>query len=153
MTAGKFKRTVNVLTPNTEEGLAKFRQDIDSIHQAFKDHVRRGRPDLDVEGVATGEAWLGTAALDRGLVDRLGTSDEEIRCRVAEGFAAVEITRAKAKKDGLARLLEGLGGAGGGVVEAAVLRVEQTARALWRRAMGHSAAHVRAEAPGLCDSH
>merc|ERR1712228_111119 len=78
VTGGKYKRTVNVLTPNTPEGLAKFRQDVDDIHGAFKSHVAQWRPNLDIEEVATGEVWLGASALERGLVDAVGTSDEEI---------------------------------------------------------------------------
>lgn len=35
----RFKRTVNIFQPNTEEGLAKFQEEIDAIHTAFKVHV------------------------------------------------------------------------------------------------------------------
>lgn len=33
-TGGGFKRTINLLTPNTEEGLRKFEEEIQQIHQA-----------------------------------------------------------------------------------------------------------------------
>mmetsp|Transcript_133713 Transcript_133713/g.257308 ORF Transcript_133713/g.257308 Transcript_133713/m.257308 type:complete len:535 (+) Transcript_133713:58-1662(+) len=148
VTGGKYKRTVNVLTPNTEEGLAKFRQDVDDIHVAFKDHVQSCRPALDVEKVATGEVWLGTAALGQGLIDSLGTSDDEIRRKVAEGFDAVELTQAVKKKEGLAKFLEGVGGgaAVGDLVDSMATRASGAAKAVWRR---FSAPETRLEAPGL----
>jgi serine protease SohB len=34
------------------------------------------RPQLDIEQVATGEHWYGSQALEKGLVDAVGTSDE-----------------------------------------------------------------------------
>ena len=34
------------------------------------------RPALDIELVATGEHWYGQQALDNGLVDEVGTSDD-----------------------------------------------------------------------------
>ena len=58
-TAGKFKRTVTVFGETTEEGKAKFQSDLESIHAAFKGHVNEQRGHaLDIEQVATGEAWL-----------------------------------------------------------------------------------------------
>lgn len=149
VTAGKYKRTVNVLTPTTEEGLAKFREDVDVIHEAFKEHIRQFRPELDMDSVATGEVWLGSAALGRGLVDQLGTSDEVIRSKVQAGFDAVELSQAKKGKQGLAKFLEGLGGASlSEALEAAVPRLGETARGVWDRLCGQ-AAQPRVEAPHL----
>ena len=45
------------------------------VHELFKSHIRGARPSLDVDKVATGETWLGTRALELGLVDALQTSD------------------------------------------------------------------------------
>ena len=75
ITAGEYKRTLTVLGENTEEGRRKFKQDLESIHHQFKEHVRRHRPELDIEKVATGEVWTGTEALELGLVDEVITSD------------------------------------------------------------------------------
>merc|ERR1740139_1252372 len=75
LTAGRYKSNLNVLTPNTEEGVAKAREDMELIHLAFQQHIKHFRPSLDVEEVATGEVWLGSSAVERGLVDRIGTSD------------------------------------------------------------------------------
>ena len=77
-TAGKFKRTLTTLGENTEEGREKFIEDLNTTHELFKSFVREARPSLDIEQVATGETWLGTQALEVGLIDELKTSDELI---------------------------------------------------------------------------
>lgn len=75
LTAGRYKRTLTVLGENSEEGRAKFLEDLASTHDLFKDYVAERRPGLDVEAVATGEIWYGSQALEAGLVDAVGTSD------------------------------------------------------------------------------
>lgn len=83
-TAGEYKRTVNVFTPNTEEGLKKFQEDITLIHEAFVDHVTTHRPQLDAAKVCTGETWLALHAEPKGLVDVLCTSEQYLRARQGE---------------------------------------------------------------------
>ena len=68
-TAGKYKRTVTVFGENTEEDKQKFQQELEETHKLFKDFVRKYRPSLDVEQVATGEHWYGEDAITRNLVD------------------------------------------------------------------------------------
>lgn len=75
-TAGQFKRTLTLLGENTEEGRQKFRESLNETHDLFKGFVSQMRPQLDIESVATGEHWYGTQALEKGLVDAVGTSDE-----------------------------------------------------------------------------
>jgi serine protease SohB len=75
-TAGQFKRTLTLLGENTEEGRQKFRESLNETHDLFKGFVHQMRPQLDIEQVATGEHWYGTQALEKGLVDAVGTSDE-----------------------------------------------------------------------------
>lgn len=75
-TAGQYKRTLSVLGENTEEGRAKFREELEATHQLFKQHVHRARPQIDIEKLATGETWYGSQALELGLIDELMTSDE-----------------------------------------------------------------------------
>ena len=77
-TAGQFKRTVTVFGENTEAGRAKLREELDEIHARFRSFVHERRAHLDMDQVGTGEAWLGSRALELGLVDELGTSDEVI---------------------------------------------------------------------------
>ncbi|QOV70983.1 protease SohB [Citrobacter sp. BDA59-3] len=75
-TAGQFKRTLTLLGENTEEGRQKFRESLNETHDLFKGFVHQMRPQLDIEQVATGEHWYGSQALEKGLVDAVGTSDE-----------------------------------------------------------------------------
>ena len=88
LTAGEYKRTLTVFGENTEKGREKFQEDLDITHQLFKNFVSRYRPQLAIDEVATGEVWLGVAALDKQLVDELQTSDEYLaeRAKSAELF-------------------------------------------------------------------
>ncbi|MGH8380044.1 protease SohB [Pseudomonas sp.] len=83
-TAGEYKRTVTIFGENTEKGREKFQEDLDVTHQLFKDFVSRYRPQLHIDDVATGEVWLGVAALNKHLVDELKTSDEYLCDRARE---------------------------------------------------------------------
>ncbi len=83
LTAGKYKRTLTLFGENTEEGRAKFLEDITRIHEQFKAHVQRQRPKLDIERVCTGEIWSGDDAIELRLADELTTSDEYL-VRAAE---------------------------------------------------------------------
>lgn len=87
-TAGEYKRTLTVFGENTEKGREKFQQDLETIHELFKGFVARYRPKLAIDEIATGEVWLGLSALDKQLVDELGTSDEYLaeRARDADLF-------------------------------------------------------------------
>lgn len=76
LTAGEYKRTLTVFGQNTDDGRAKVQQEIDDIHALFKSFVGDHRPDVDLDAVATGEAWYGQRAIERKLVDQLCTSDE-----------------------------------------------------------------------------
>lgn len=80
-TAGEYKRTLTVFGENTDKGRLKFQQDLEVIHELFKNFVSRYRSQLDINKVATGEVWLGINALDNKLVDELKTSDEYLVAR------------------------------------------------------------------------
>ncbi|MCO8161910.1 protease SohB [Pseudomonas sp. 21LCFQ010] len=88
LTAGEYKRTLTVFGENTEKGREKFQQDLEITHELFKGFVASYRPQLDIDEVATGEVWLGMAALDKQLVDELKTSDEYLadKAKDAEVF-------------------------------------------------------------------
>ncbi len=75
-TAGQYKRTVTMFGENTEEGKAKFEEELQQTHVLFKHFVEKYRPQLNVDKVATGEHWYGQDSLDLNLVDKLQTSDE-----------------------------------------------------------------------------
>ena len=127
-TAGQYKRTINVLTPNTEEGLAKFEEELEAVHTAFIDHVQTHRPELDVDVACTGESWIAMQA-PAGMVDDLATSDAYLRGRATEaevlvlrertkprGFLADFVSQTQATLSAFGeRALGALGASGGGL--------------------------------------
>ena len=76
VTAGQHKRNVTMFGKNTDEDRAKLKEELEDVHQLFKNVVTEYRPGLDVAKIATGEHWYGKHALDLGLADGLKTSDE-----------------------------------------------------------------------------
>src|SRR5690606_38324104 len=77
-TAGEYKRTVGTFAPITEEAEKKFKTELSSTYELFKDHIKKFRPGMNVDDLATGEHWYGTVAHGLGLVDEIKTSDEFI---------------------------------------------------------------------------
>lgn len=76
LTAGEYKRTVTMFGENTEAGREKLRQEINEVHELFKQTIKQNRPQIDIDRVATGEHWLGQQALKLQLVDAIKTSDD-----------------------------------------------------------------------------
>ena len=113
--AGEYKRTLTLFGENTGKAREKMQQELEETHGLFKDYVKVQRPGLDVEKVATGEHWLGTRALELGLVDRLQTSDDYLMA--ARRDAQLILLNYTARKKFLDRLasLAGLGGFGFGL--------------------------------------
>jgi serine protease SohB len=74
--AGRYKRTVSMFGEVTEEDREKLREELEDVHALFQGMVQKYRPQLELERVATGEYWYGARALELGLVDELGTSDD-----------------------------------------------------------------------------
>lgn len=75
-TAGEYKRTVTMFGHNSAKAKDKFQSDLEDTHELFKDHVSQYRNNLNVEAVATGDIWYGQQALENGLIDQIGTSDQ-----------------------------------------------------------------------------
>ena len=96
-TAGQYKRTLTLLGENTEEGREKFREELNETHQLFKDFVKRMRPSLNIDQVATGEHWYGQQAVEKGLVDEINTSDEVI-LSLMEGREVVNVRYMQRKR-------------------------------------------------------
>ncbi|WP_159564290.1 protease SohB [Budvicia diplopodorum] len=83
-TAGEFKRTLTLFGENTDQGREKFREELNETHQLFKDFVRQQRPSLDIDSVATGEHWFGSQAMEKGLIDAIGTSDDLVIAQIKD---------------------------------------------------------------------
>ena len=84
ITAGRYKRTLTVLGENTDEGRRKFTEELEDLHVLFQEFVNEQRPGVELEKVATGEAWYGRRAIELNLVDEITTSDEYLMRRCAE---------------------------------------------------------------------
>jgi protease-4 len=63
------------------ENQAKLEGWVDEIYEKFKGHVAAGRKltDEQVEALAQGQVWMGTAAHQKGLVDVLGGFDTALQ--------------------------------------------------------------------------
>lgn len=96
-TAGQYKRTLTLFGENTEEGREKFQEDLNETHVLFKDFVHEMRPSLNIDNVATGEHWYGRQALDLGLIDEIGTSDDLI-IRQMDSFNVLGVHYARRRK-------------------------------------------------------
>jgi len=107
MTAGEFKRSVSVFGEITPQGREHFAGKLEDTHGAFKAHVARCRPNIDIAKVANGDVWLASEALGLGLVDEIATGDEWL-FRAREGSRLYEVT-SEAKRTLLQQILKGLG--------------------------------------------
>ncbi len=76
ITAGEYKRTLTLFGENTSKGRQKLQEEIEEIHNLFKDFIRQNRSQVAIQQVATGEYWLAARALELKLVDNLITSDD-----------------------------------------------------------------------------
>jgi serine protease SohB len=84
LTAGEHKRSLTIMGENTRKGRDKFVEDLQQTHGLFKSWVKQQRPQLDLEQVANGDVWYGQQAIDLGLVDAVGTSDEVLQQAVKD---------------------------------------------------------------------
>lgn len=90
-TAGDHKRTLTMFGENTDEGRAKFREELEATHGLFKRFVADNRAELDIDRVATGEHWYGTRALELKLVDEIKTSDDLLLAAAAADRAIYQV--------------------------------------------------------------
>jgi serine protease SohB len=76
LSAGEYKRTLSVFGENTKKGREKTQEELEAIHDIFKEFIHENRPSLAIDQVATGEHWLGYKASELGLIDDIMTSDD-----------------------------------------------------------------------------
>lgn len=75
-TAGDHKRSVVSQIKPTVEDEDKLKEDLQKIHTQFKNHVKKYRPNVDIEKIANGQVFSGQEALELKLVDELSTSSD-----------------------------------------------------------------------------
>jgi signal peptide peptidase SppA len=141
-TAGTNKSTLDPFMPEKKEDIAHLKSMQLDVHDAFKDIVR-SRREKHLKGeekeLFSGLFWAGDKALERGLVDGIGTLHEVLQKKFGEDV----IIKTIGEKSGwaLRRLLLPSGGgtsldsaaraAGEGAAAHAVVLAEE--RALWSR--------------------
>jgi serine protease SohB len=76
LTAGEHKRTLTMFGENTDKDREKFIEDLQDTHDLFKEFVAEQRPMVDLSEVANGDVWFGKRALEKKLIDAIGTSDD-----------------------------------------------------------------------------
>ncbi len=105
ISAGEFKTTLTTFGEITQRGRDKVKEDVEEMHAIFKDWVKQHRPAVEIDGIATGETWIGLQAAERNMIDDVCTSDEYIirACDTADVFAVrFEIRRTIGDKLGAA---------------------------------------------------
>ncbi|CAB1115936.1 unnamed protein product [Ectocarpus sp. CCAP 1310/34] len=83
-TSGQHKSLVGPFQEVTKENKAMQQKQMDAIHTAFKTHVHRYRPSVDIEAVGTGEIWLGQRAVEMHLADKVTTAMEYLQGRMSD---------------------------------------------------------------------
>jgi protease-4 len=96
---GERAQLESLTKPWTEKERKTVERQIESFYAIFVDRVAEGRklPRDKVEAVAGGRVWTGRQAMERGLVDRLGSLDDAValaRSRVGLSRDEAEVRRA-----------------------------------------------------------
>jgi serine protease SohB len=110
LTAGENKRTLSPFSEPTPEKQAVEQQRLEAIHRAFKELIKKRRPNLDIDRVADGNYWLAVDAKELGLVDVIQTSDEYL---LQQAKANRQILKISCERKGhriVANLLDSFGG-------------------------------------------
>eukprot|EP00924_Labyrinthula_sp_SR-Ha-C_P011091 maker-scaffold_51-snap-gene-1.62-mRNA-1 protein AED:0.13 eAED:0.13 QI:70/1/1/1/1/1/4/258/520 len=102
ITAGKYKSTVSFVGEVTESGKKKVKDELESIHVIFKEHIVLNRPQLSdtIEQIATGEVFLAVEAKKLNLVDEVGTSDD-LLISLSKDYEVIELQEKKDWMKGL----------------------------------------------------
>ena len=110
--AGRLKDMGAPWRDESDEERAKEQELVDAIYEAFVARVAAARhmPVERVRELATGEVWLGSRALELGLVDEIG--DLERAVEVAAQFAGVaaKSSRVRLRQPLLGRLVDRFAG-------------------------------------------
>jgi protease-4 len=87
ITAGRYKDAGSPLRRLEPEERAQIQAIVDDLHDRFRSVVVRGRPGLtesQVAELADGRIYSASQALERGLVDRIGTLEEAVEALESE---------------------------------------------------------------------
>ena len=90
-TAGENKRNVTLTNKINPENTRKLEQELEEIHEVFKDHILKFRPEVDIEKVSSGDVWLGKKAKELKLIDGVMISDDVIDNKRVENFNIIDV--------------------------------------------------------------
>jgi serine protease SohB len=105
-TAGAYKRTVTLTDDNDPETVDHYKKQLALIHDQFKAALKEFRPHVDLDKVATGEAWLAqnSVNLNLGLVDEI--KDSATYLLEKNRSAALVEFKVKSEERGLRRFIK-----------------------------------------------
>lgn len=109
---GKFSDFGDASRPLTAEERSIIQTVIDSIYLDFKERVASGRSQtVDyIDSIAQGRVWTGTQAMERGLVDAIGSLDDAVAIASAKaGIAEYSLKEYPKQKEPLEMILEEFG--------------------------------------------
>lgn len=107
LTAGANKRTLTPFSDPTPQKEAVEQERLEAIHNAFKELIRKRRPNLDMDRVADGNYWLAVDAKELGLVDMIQTSDDYLIQQLKQNRRILKVNCAKDGKNVLSTFLDG----------------------------------------------
>jgi len=102
--SGDHKPSAPIFGSVSEEELQQMQARSDRTHKVFKEYVlaSRGEEINDLDFVTTGDFWLGTDALELGLVDKITISSEYLEEKARSGNVVLKLESHKNKdKKGL----------------------------------------------------
>lgn len=82
LTAGRWKDAGSPFRRLEAEERRQLQAIVDDLHARFREIVARGRPELSAEAIgalAQGQVFSARDALEKGLVDRIGSLDDAVR--------------------------------------------------------------------------
>lgn len=88
--AGDSKNPITQFGEVSDEDVKTTQLDLDETHQSFINLCRSRRPALD-PAVCNGRILSGDMALERGMIDRILTSDEYILEKISEGDLVMKL--------------------------------------------------------------
>jgi protease IV len=107
-TAGTLKGSGAPWREESEPEAQKEQQLVDEIYEAFVDRVATARnmPHERVRELATGEVWLGSKAVELGLVDQVGDIEDAVEIAAELAGVPAKATPVRLPRPFFARLAE-----------------------------------------------
>ncbi|MDX2110289.1 MAG: signal peptide peptidase SppA [Verrucomicrobiota bacterium] len=113
---GPYADVFTISRPKTDAEMRIFKNFADTVYSGFIERVAKGRslPEDKVRELAEGRVWVGTDAIQRGLVDEIGGLYDAIdhaaeRAALGDNYTIREVPRQKSFAESLEDLMQGNG--------------------------------------------